>query len=65
MSVKVELESLDCRVKTAVNAFTAERVTGNMTAIKRGAFAAKWTHLKNIQLLDPGPRPFVYILTGV
>ena len=36
MPVKVELESLDGSVKTAINAFTAERVTGNMKAINWG-----------------------------
>ena len=65
MSVKVELESLDGSVKTAVNAFTSEQVTGNMKAINWGAYATKWTHLKDIQFPDPGPRPFVDILIGV
>ena len=36
MPVKVELESLDGSVKTAINAFTSERVTGNMKAINCG-----------------------------
>ena len=65
MPVKVELESLDGSVKTAINAFTTERVTRNMTTINWGAYAAKWTHLKDIQFPDPGPRPFVDILIGV
>ena len=34
--VKVELESLDASVKTAINAFTAEQVAGNMKAINWG-----------------------------
>ena len=65
MPVKVELESLDGSVKTAINAFTAEWVTGNMKAINWGAYAAKWAHLKDIQFRHPGPRPFVDILIGV
>ena len=65
MPVKVELESLDGSVKTAINAFTAERVTGNMKAINWGAYAAKWTHLKDIKFPVPGPRPFADILIGV
>ena len=65
MPVKVELESFDGSVKTAINAFTSERVTGNMKEINWGAYAAKWTHLKDIQFPDPGLRPFVDILIGV
>ena len=52
-------------MKTVINAFTAEHLTGNMKAINWGAYATEWTHLKDIQLLDPGPRPFVDILMGV
>ena len=65
MPVKVELESSDGSVKTGINAFTAERVTANMKAINWGAYAAKWTHLKDIKFPDPGPRPFVDILMRV
>ena len=63
--VKVELESLDGSVETAINAFTAEQVTGNMKAINWGAYAAKWTHLKDTQFPDPGPRSFLDVLDGV
>ena len=65
MPVKVELQSLDGSVKTAINAFTTERETGNMKAINWGAYVAKWTHLKDIQFPDPGPRSLVDILIGV
>ena len=65
MPVKVELESLDGSVKTAIKAFTAEQVTGNMKAINQRAYAAKWTHLKDIQFPDPGPHPFVDKIIGV
>ena len=41
MPVKVELESLDGSVKTAIKAFTAKRVTGNMNAINWGVYIEK------------------------
>ena len=52
--VEVELESLDGNVKTTINAFTTERVTGNMKVIDWGKYAAKCTHLKGIQFPNPG-----------
>ena len=63
--VEVELESLDGNVKTTISAFTAERVTGNMKVIDWGKYAAKCTHLKEIQFPNPGIRPIVDLLIGV
>lgn len=63
--VVVELESLDGTVKTTINAFTAEGVTGNMKVIDWGKYAAKCTHLKGIQFPNPGIRPIVDLLIGV
>ena len=63
--VEVELESLDGNVKSIINAFTAERVTGNMKVIDWGKYAAKCTHLKGIQFPNPGIRPIVDLLIGI
>ena len=53
------MESLDGNVKTTINAFTAERVTGNMKN------AAKCPHLKGIQFPNPGIRPIVDLLIAI
>ena len=63
--VEVVWESLDGNVKTTINAFTAERVTGNMKVIDWGKYATKCTHLKGIQFPNPGSRPIVDLLIGI
>ena len=63
--VNVELESLDWNVKTTISAFTAERITGNMKVIDWGKYAAKCTHLKELQFPNRGIRPIVDLLIGV
>ena len=44
--VEVDFESLDGNVKNTINAFTVERVTGNMKVIDWGKYTTKCTHLK-------------------
>ena len=51
-------------MKTAINTFTAERVTGNMKVIDWGKYAAKCTHLKGIEFPNPAICPIVDLLTG-
>ena len=63
--VEVDLESLDGNVKTTINAFTAERVTGNMNVIDWGKYARKCTHLKGIRFPNLGIRPRVDLLIGI
>ena len=63
--VEVDLESLDGNVKTTINAFTAERVTGNMKVIDWGKYTTKCTHLKGIQFPNPCIRPIVDLLIGI
>ena len=65
MPGEVELENLDGNVETAISAFTAERVTGNMKIIDWGKYTVKCTHLKEIQFPNPGIRPIVDLLIGV
>ena len=56
---------MDGNVKTTISAFTAERVTGNMKVIDWGKYAAKCTHLKEMQFPNPGIRPIVDLLIGL
>ena len=63
--VEVDLESLDGNVKTTINAFTAERVTGNMKVIDWGKYTTNCTHLKGIQFPNPCIRPIVDLLIGI
>ena len=65
MPVDVELESLDGSVSKTVNAFTTEKVTGNLEAIDWRKHANKWPHLRDIQFPKTGLHSLVDILIGV
>ena len=65
MSVEMELQSLDGRISTKINAFTANRVTGDMTVVDWKPTADKWKHLRNIQFPKLRPRPFIDIFIGI
>ena len=47
MSVQMELESLYCCTKVEINAYTANRVTGNMRVIDWIPLAKKRKHLRH------------------
>ena len=63
--VEFELESMNGKVATKMIAFMAERVTGSMKVIDWEKHVGKWSHLKGIQLPDPGKGPIVDLLIGV
>ena len=65
MSVQMELESLYCCTKVEINAYTANRVTGNMRVIDWRPLAKKRKHLRHIPFPNIGLRPVVDILIGI
>ena len=65
MPVEFQLESLDRKVKTKIQAFTVNRVTGNLKAVNWAVMARKWKHLKDIKFPSVGPKPTIDILIGV
>ena len=64
-TVEFQLESLDGKVKTKIDALTVKQVTGNLKPINWAAMAKKWKHLKDIDFPNVGPKPVVDILIGV
>ena len=60
--VNFKLKSLDGNVSVNVNAYTANRVTGNLDWNK---YKKRWVHLQNIDFPRTEKRPTVDILIGV
>ena len=57
MTVDVDLESLDGKVQYKVNAFTTEKVTGDMEVINWNEYVEKWEQLGGKQFPKIGPNP--------
>eukprot|EP00795_Rhopilema_esculentum_P017422 gene17422-9025_t len=65
MPVEFQLESLDGKLKTQIQALTVNRVTGNLRAVNWIKMANNWKHLKDIKFPSVGPKPTIDILIGV
>ena len=65
MPVEFELKSLDGEVTHHVNAFTTEKVTGDMEVVDWNKFAKRWDHLKNINFPKIHQKSTVDLLIGV
>eukprot|EP00795_Rhopilema_esculentum_P006549 gene6549-12041_t len=65
MPVEFQLESLDGKLKTQIQALTVNRVTGNLRAVNWVKMANNWKHLKDIKFPSVGPKPTIDILIGV
>lgn len=63
--VVFELESLDGKVNIAINAYTTDKVTGDMKVVDWNRYAEKWDHLKNIQFPVTASKPFVDNVIGL
>ena len=62
MTVDVDLESLDGKVQCKVNAFTTEKVTGDMEVINWNEYVEKWEQLAGKQFPKIGPNPLIDLL---
>ena len=63
--VNFKLESLDGNVSMNVSAYTANKVTGNLTVVDWNSYKRRWAQLKNIDFPRTATRPIVDILIGV
>lgn len=63
--INVRLESVNGNMSMNVNAYTANRVTGNMTAVDWNKYSRQWSHLKEIEFPRTASRPIVDILIGL
>ena len=63
--VSVELMSVTGSLSMIVNAFTVNRVTGNMPVVEWNKYKKQWPHLRNIDFLSSPRRPIVDMLIGL
>lgn len=63
--VRVELKSIIRNVSMNVSAFTANRVTGNMTVIDWNRHKGRWIQLENIDFPRTSTRQVVAVLIGL
>ena len=62
--IEVELNSVNGELSRKITAFTANRVTGNMTAFDWNQCLQLWPHLKHIRFPRIAQRPIVDVLIG-
>ena len=63
--IDAELESLTGNVSSKITAYTANRVTGNMSAFDWSKNIQRWPHLKHIKFPRLAKRPIIYLLIGL
>ena len=63
--IDIELKSVTGNVRMKVTAYTASRVTGNMSVIDWNGFKRLWPHLEKIDFPRTANRPIVDILIGL
>lgn len=63
--VSVELKSVTGNVGMMVNAYTVNRVTGNMPVVNWNQYKKRWSHLRNIDFPSSPRRPIVDMLIGL
>ena len=63
--VNVEVKSVSGNVSMVVNAYTVNRVTGNMPVVDWNKFKKQWPHLKNIEFPSSPKKPIVDMLIGL
>ncbi|XP_062580317.1 uncharacterized protein LOC134242249 [Saccostrea cucullata] len=65
MPVEFQIESTDGRIKTKVEALTADKVTGDMCVVNWREYQNKWNHLKGLEFPVLGKHQLVDILIGI
>ncbi|XP_061190177.1 uncharacterized protein LOC133198039 [Saccostrea echinata] len=65
MPVEFQIESIDGKIKTKVEALTADKVTGDMCVVNWKEYQHKWNHLKGLKFPVIGKHPLVDILIGM
>ena len=62
--IDVTLQSVTGSVSMKVNAYTVNKVTGNMLVVDWNRYKEQWPHLRNIDFLSSSKRPIIDILIG-
>lgn len=65
MPVQFQIESVDGRTKTDMEALTADRVTGDMCVINWRKYQNKWDHLRGLEFPGVSRHSVVDILIGM
>ncbi len=63
--INIGVSSVDGTVSMNVDAYTADRVTGNMSVIDWNTYVGKWRHLDGIEFPEIASRNIVDILIGL
>ena len=63
--IDVTLQSVTGSVSMKVNAYTVNKVTGNMPVVDWNRYKEQWPHLRNIDFPSSSKRPIVDILIGL
>ena len=63
--VNVEIKSITGSVSMVVNAYTVNRVTGNMHVVDWNKYKQQWSHLRNINFPLSPKTPIVDMLIGL
>ena len=62
--VDVTLQSVAGNVSMKINAYTVNKVTGNMPVVDWNRYKQQWPHLRNIDFPSSSRRPIVDVLIG-
>lgn len=65
MPVEFQMESVDSRTKTEVDALTADKVIGDMCVINLRKYQNKWNHLRGLEFSGVGRHSVVDKLIGM
>ena len=63
--IDVELESVTGNVSSKITVYTANRVTGNMSAFEWSKYIQRWSHPKHIKFPRLAKRPIIDVLIGL
>ena len=63
--VSVKLKSVTGSLSMVVNAYTVDRLTGNMPVVDWNKYKKQWPHLRNIDFPSSPRRPIVDMLIGL
>ena len=63
--IDVTLQSLNGNVSMTINAYTVNKVTGNMPVVDWNRYKEQWPHLRNIDFPSSSEKPIVDMLIGL
>jgi len=65
MPVEFDLRSIDGKTRARISAFTATRVTGNLSPVNWKGQSGKWMHLQGVNFPSLGPWPIIDMMIDI